>query len=134
MTEARKSSTLVNLQVDLANFRSVDPELDFGNDLSIAALVTLMEETQQEIDTLNTTLNTVNAIRRSVLEKEKALKKLKERLQLGIAVKYGKDSKEYRIVNPPTAKRRKTNSTESSNNETENTADSSILFPAPSLN
>ncbi|MGG6265988.1 hypothetical protein ACQ4M3_18155 [Leptolyngbya sp. AN03gr2] len=113
MPEARKSATLVNLQVDLVNLKSIDPKLDLGDGVSIAALVKLMESTQAEINTLNTTLNTVSQMRRSIQEKERALNQLRERLQLGIAFKYGKDSREHRIVKPPAPKKRKTNSTES---------------------
>jgi hypothetical protein len=48
-----------------------------------------------------------------VRDKERALAKFKERLQMAIAVRYGKDSEQYRIIHPPARKKRKTTAPES---------------------
>jgi hypothetical protein len=125
MPEARKSAAIVKAQVDIANLKSVDPELDFGNDLSIAAVLQLLETTQAEIEALNTSLNAITQARKSIRAKERMIKKLIERLQNGIALIYGKDSDQYNIVNP-TIKRRKPAASDPA------TADAgSISSPAP---
>ncbi len=107
MPNSRKSAVIAKVQVDIANLKSVEPEFDLGNDVSIAALLQMIEETNQEIELLNTTLNTVTHLRRSIQKRERALLKLRDRLQSGIAVKYGKDSVQYSTVYQPTPKRRK---------------------------
>lgn len=106
MKKSRKSAAIANAQVDLANLKSIDSELDFGNNLSIAAVAQLLEDTQAEIETLNQTLNAITQARKSIRLKERALKKLIDRLHHGIALRYGKDSDEYRLIRP-TVKRRK---------------------------
>jgi predicted nucleotide-binding protein (sugar kinase/HSP70/actin superfamily) len=110
---ARKSAAIAKAQVDIANLKSVDPTLDFGNDLSIAAVLQLLETTQAEIEALNTSLNAITQARKAIRAKERALKKLIERLQHGIALKYGKDSDQYQMINP-TIKRRKSATSETS--------------------
>jgi hypothetical protein len=84
-----------------------------GDELTIETFVTMMEATQAEIEALNTALNQVTQPRRSVRDKERALAKFKERLQMAIAVRYGKDSEQYRIIHPPARKKRKTTAPES---------------------
>jgi hypothetical protein len=114
MPKSRQSATLAQLQVDLANLKALDPNLDFGDGLSIAALVQMMEETEQEIEVLNQILVSISEAKRSIRAKERALTQLKDRLHLGIAFKYGKKSREYRMVKPPSTKRRKKKETPSS--------------------
>jgi malate synthase len=118
MPNSRKSATIAKVQIDIANLKSVEPNLDMGNDVSIAALLQMIEETNQEIELLNTTLNTVTQLRRSIQKRERALLKLRDRLQAGIAVKYGKDSAEYKTVYQPTPKRRKNTDSDAGSDST----------------
>ncbi len=131
MTELRKSATVVKAQADLANLKFIDPELDFGDDLSIAAVVQLLEATQADIEMLNANLKAITQARRAIRAKERTLKKLIERLQHGITLKYGKDSEQHSIIYPTVTKRRKPSSTDSSTADAGSSSSSSVENTTP---
>lgn len=99
MTEQRKSSTVQRAQLDLANLKSVVPNLDLGDGVSLKALEQLIEETQAAIEELNIATVTISKNRILIQAKEKAIVDMSQRLRMGVGSKFGKKSQEYKIVN-----------------------------------
>lgn len=99
MTEQRKSAIIARAQLDLANLQAIDPDLDLGDDLSIAALEELIQETQDAIAQLNIATATITTSRKLIREKEAAIADLSQRLRLGVGARYGKSSTEYKLAN-----------------------------------
>lgn len=54
--------------------------------------------TRRRVDTYNTTLATLEAARVAMQEAEKQLQELTEKMLLGVAIEFGKDSPEYEIA------------------------------------
>lgn len=108
MARLRNSKTLERAQLRIASLKSIDPSLDLGNGLTIAALSTLIEETRTIVESYNTALATIDQTSSLVREKEKAIADISERMLFGIASRYGKNSEEFRMVNGPQRSRRRT--------------------------
>ena len=78
-----------------AALKSIDPNLDLGNGVSLANLELAMADTKSAIDEYNTELSKLDLMLNNILPKEAKLRDLYARTLTGIATKYGKDSNEY---------------------------------------
>jgi hypothetical protein len=79
----------------LASLHSIDPKLDLGNGLSNLVYESAIKELRAKLDDYNTTLSLVDEKQNQVEAAEKELLELSERMLIGIAAKYGKNSNEY---------------------------------------
>ena len=79
----------------LASLKSIAPKLDFGNDVSIENYEKLIDEVREAMEQYNTMLSAVDERMELFHAKEKELATLSERLLLGVAASYGKESNEY---------------------------------------
>lgn len=89
-----------NLAITLANQRlagmkSIDPELDLGNGLTILSYQTAVSETEALVSMYNSHKATLGEIRNQLAEKQKALNDLSERMLIGVGAKFGKNSNQY---------------------------------------
>jgi uncharacterized phage infection (PIP) family protein YhgE len=91
----RSSVILQKAEKRQAGLQSIDPTLDLGNDLTLEAYSTLIETLRSQIATYNSTLSTLDDQSRQIKETERQLRNLSEQMLLGVAAKYGKDSREY---------------------------------------
>lgn len=123
MTEQRKSSTIQRAQLDVANIKSVAPNFDLGDGISLAALETLIDETEAEIEALNIAIVTIATKRRIIQEKEKEIVDLSQRLRLGVGSKCGKNSPQYKIVNQAAKRSSNSKSSNNDNNKNNNNGD-----------
>ncbi|BAU14705.1 hypothetical protein LEP3755_52560 [Leptolyngbya sp. NIES-3755] len=94
----RSSTHLEKAQNRLSAIKSINSSLDLGKGLSVQAYASLVEKTRNRIEIYNSTLSMLNADRVAMEEAEKELKELNERMLLGIALEFGKDSPEYEIA------------------------------------
>lgn len=94
----RSSIHLEKAQNRLSAIKSISSSLDLGKGLSVQTYASLVEKTRSRIETYNSTLSMLNADRVAMEEAEKELKELNERMLLGIALEFGKDSPEYEIA------------------------------------
>lgn len=78
-----------------ASLEAIDPALDLGNGLSLAALRTDIQAAQAVLDSYNNRLAELDGIVNTLKDKEKGLELLISRLLAGIAAVYGRDSTEY---------------------------------------
>jgi hypothetical protein len=96
MSRIKKTSKIVEeANVRVAGIKSIDQNLDLGNDLSVKNYEKEIEATAQALEDYNTILSMADEKLNIYKQKEKSLKTLHERMLLAVAVKYGKDSNEY---------------------------------------
>lgn len=81
-----------------ANLKAIDPDLDLGNGLTIAAYESEIAATQAQLDAYNAKLAQADAEGNAFRDMEKNLRALNARMLAAVGVKYGKDSSEYEMA------------------------------------
>ena len=97
MTYKKRSSPglLARLRERMTGFKSIDPAIDLGNDISAKVFTQKVNNLQQMLDAYNTLLADADALKNRLVTTEKDLSEYSERVLLAVAAKYGKDSDEY---------------------------------------
>lgn len=96
MPRLRKPSNSTEKAVQRASgIASISATEDLGSGLTLAAFQALINETQKAINDYNTALSALDPLQNLVDQKERELAELSERMLIGVAAKYGKDSNEY---------------------------------------
>jgi hypothetical protein len=103
----RNSAHLEKAKERLTAIKGINSNLDMGKGLSVQAFSDMIEKTSKYQDIYNTTLSMLNADRVAMEEAEKELKELTEKMLLGIAIEYGKDSPEYEVAGGTRTSKRK---------------------------
>ena len=99
MAYRRKSSqVIVDAQERSGNLRAIDPNLDLGNNLTVAAYDTKISEAQTALDTYNGLLAQADGAGNNFKAIEKDLRDLSSQILAGVKVKYGRDSNEYEMA------------------------------------
>jgi hypothetical protein len=91
----RSSHVLLNAERREASLRSISDKLDLGNNLRLSTYNESIAALRQKLSVYNTTIASLDGIARDIKGMEKDLRELSEKMLLGVAVKYGKDSSEY---------------------------------------
>jgi hypothetical protein len=94
----RTSRVLENAELKSAGLKAIDLNLDFGDACSLTKLTQLIEELRAKIDAHNTAVSAVDSCKTQIEQLEKSLGNLCEKLLIGVAFKYGKDSQEYEMA------------------------------------
>jgi hypothetical protein len=92
------SRTLLKSEVRLASLKAISPELDLGANLTLADYSALINELRQTIGIYNTTLSTIENLQTRIKTLESTLGDLSEKMLVGVAHVYGKDSEEYEMA------------------------------------
>ena len=79
----------------IASVKSIDPDFDLGNGLIAKDYQQAITDVKTSMDDYNTTLSTVDDKLNILKEKEKSLDNWNERILVGVAAKFGKDSSQY---------------------------------------
>ena len=96
MARTKKNSKVIeSAKVRLASVKSIDPNLDLGNGITVAKYETKTDETDSSLETYNTTLSLLDEQKNTFEVNEKDLNDYNERFLLGVGSKFGKDSMEY---------------------------------------
>jgi hypothetical protein len=96
MAKVRINSQVITMtQLGIDKLRTIDPELDLGNNLTLESLVITLEQTQAAIAHYNTTSAEFEKSSRIMQEQEKQLAALLKRTILGVGAKFGAKSDEY---------------------------------------
>ncbi len=99
MARLKRSSVSVDkAERRIAGLKSINPALDLGRGLTVEAFTELIETTRRRVAAYNTTLSLLDADRALMLEAEKTLMAFSEKMLLGVAFGYGKDSSEYEMA------------------------------------
>ncbi|PZO09939.1 MAG: hypothetical protein DCF25_21225 [Leptolyngbya foveolarum] len=94
----RSSRVLERAQRRLDGVQSIDQKLDAGGGFTALGYQKMIAQLRADISAYNTALSTVDALTNKVAETELQLAEYSERMLLGVAAKYGKDSHEYEMA------------------------------------
>ena len=89
------SETYVNAFRRMAAVKSIDQNFDLGNGLTFAGYQHAIDVVKTALDAYNTTLSTVDDLLNNLKTREAELKDWNERVLVGVAAKYGKNSSQY---------------------------------------
>jgi hypothetical protein len=92
------SPHLEKAQQRLTALTAIDPALDLGNGLTVAAYRAEVTAAQAKQDAYNALLSQVDQAYNDFQTVEKSIRDLSERMLSGVAAKYGKDSNEYEMA------------------------------------
>lgn len=82
----------------LNGIKTIDPDLDLGNDLTTALYKSKIDAIKASLDKYNSLLAQADEQANIFDNLEKELRDLNERFLLAVAVRYGKDSNEYEMA------------------------------------
>ncbi|MDZ8261093.1 hypothetical protein [Nostoc sp. ChiQUE01b] len=94
----RTSRILEKAQLRSAGLKSIVPNIKFDEDYSLEKLIESIDQLRNKIDVYNTALSVVDSSKTEIEEMEKNLSQLSEKMLMVVAIKYGKDSREYEMA------------------------------------
>ncbi|MEH2372783.1 hypothetical protein [Nostoc sp.] len=94
----RTSRVLEKAQLRSAGLKSIVPNIKFDKDYNLEKLIESTDWLRSKIDVYNTALSVVDASKTEIQEMEKNLSQLSEKMLMVVAIKYGKDSREYEMA------------------------------------
>ncbi|MBD2210408.1 hypothetical protein H6G27_11030 [Nostoc linckia FACHB-104] len=96
--ERQKSRILEKAQLRTYGLHAIDPNIDFGENRNLEGMRDLIEKLRNKMLAYNTALVTLNTYKSEIKDLEKTLGDLCERMLLGVAFRYGKDSHQYELA------------------------------------
>ncbi|XCN75172.1 MAG: hypothetical protein Q3M24_10715 [Candidatus Electrothrix aestuarii] len=94
----RASQVIADARQRATNLKSIDPKLDLGGGLTVAAFEDEIDEVQTTLEQYNTLLAQADAVLNKLNDQEKKLGTKSGRMLAGVGVRYGKDSSEYEMA------------------------------------
>ncbi|MEH2327129.1 MAG: hypothetical protein V7K32_26930 [Nostoc sp.] len=94
----RTYRVLEKAELRVAGIKAIDPNMDFGDARNLQNMTQLIEQYRSKIDAYNTALAVIDSSRTEMDELDKTLNDLAEKMLIGVAFKYGKDSREYEMA------------------------------------
>lgn len=94
----RTSRILEKAELRSAGLKAIAPTLDFGDARNLNNMTQLIEQLRTKIDAYNTALSVIDSSQAEIEELEKTLGDLSEKMLIGVAFEYGKDSREYQMA------------------------------------
>ncbi|MEH2360055.1 hypothetical protein [Nostoc sp.] len=91
----RNSTALTKAERRIEGLQTINPELDFGNGLSIVTYNTIVYELREKLAAYNQARTMVDKTQNTLLDAERALNSYSEHMLLSVASRYGKNSDEY---------------------------------------
>lgn len=99
MPRLKKASDVIDKAASrLSQLRSISPNLDLGKGMTVQAFSDVIATARDRVSAYNTTLSHLNADRAAMQEAEKAVSEMSEKMLIGVAFEYGKDSSEYSMA------------------------------------
>lgn len=92
------SRSLEQARLRYAGVKTIDPQLDFGDDRSLSVMAELMAQLEDKLTDYNSALTHVDTLRAEIKEMEQTLGTLSSEMLLAVAFRYGKDSVEYQMA------------------------------------
>ncbi|BAZ00045.1 hypothetical protein NIES37_40280 [Tolypothrix tenuis PCC 7101] len=94
----RTSRVLEKAQLRFSGLKSIVPDINFDEEHNLEKLMATIEYLRTKIDVYNTALSVVDSSRGEIEELEKHLNQLCEKMLMIVAIKHGKDSREYEMA------------------------------------
>lgn len=99
MTRQKSTSRILKkAELRTSGLKAIDPNMDFGDTRNLQNMTQLIEQLRTKIDAYNTALAVIDSSKTEITELEKNLGELSEKMLIGVAFKYGKDSREYEMA------------------------------------
>lgn len=99
MYRKRKTSrTLRKASSRYDGIQSIDPKLDVGSGYTTPGYLKVINQLREDISAYNTALSKIDDLHNKIFDTEQTLADYSERMLLGVASKYGKDSSEYEMA------------------------------------
>ena len=96
MARAKRNSPIIDdAKTRAALLATIDPAMDFGNNVSLAALNAKVKSTGDQLDAYNALLSELDDALNQLEKAEGTVSDLSSRLLSGVKTKYGADSSEY---------------------------------------
>ncbi|MHC0062116.1 hypothetical protein HUN01_04430 [Nostoc edaphicum CCNP1411] len=96
--QKRTYRVLEKAELRIAGLKAIDPSMDFGDARNLQNLTQIIQQYRSKIDAYNTTLAVIDSYTNEMKELETTLSDLTGKMLLGVAFKYGKDSREYEMA------------------------------------
>lgn len=121
MARRKRTSPVLEKAVRrMAGISSIDPYLDLGNGLSLSSFSSLIETMRTRENAYNAALSNLDRLYQEMLETERELGDVAERMLMGIGTRYGKGSVEYGMAGgTPKNQHRKTQRSNSTTSSTQ---------------
>ncbi|MGV0105090.1 ATPase involved in DNA repair [Nostoc sp. DSM 114160] len=103
----RSSAAVDKAQLRLALLKSVDENLDLGYGLNIESYNHLINTTRATLEAHNTLVSNLEESRKTIIQMDKALSEMSERMLSGVATIYGRNSIQYSKAGGSNGKRNK---------------------------
>ncbi len=94
----RNSAVLERAERRNESLRSINPELDFGGGLTVAAYTGIIDDLRSKLAAYNTALSAIDKLADDVKMAEQAAQEMSEKMLLGVGSRFGKDSQEYEMA------------------------------------
>ena len=91
----RISNIVTRARTRAAALASIDPNLDLGNGMTLAAFNKSVDGVDAKLKTYNTKLSELDGLKNELEAGEKDLDQLASRMLGGVVVKFGRDSDQY---------------------------------------
>ena len=94
----RTSRVLEKAELRSAGLKAIDAQMNFGDRWTLSNMTTLMQQLRVKLDAYNMALAVIDSSQSEIEELEKSLGTVAERMLIGVALKYGNDSREYEMA------------------------------------
>jgi chromosome condensin MukBEF ATPase and DNA-binding subunit MukB len=98
MKNQRMSIALSNADTRLLGLRAINPNLDFGNQRSVAQLSLRAEDLRTKLAQYNEAIAVLETHKNELRELEKQVNALSSQMLKGVGFEYGQDSHEYELA------------------------------------
>ncbi|BBD69456.1 hypothetical protein NIES4072_32110 [Nostoc commune NIES-4072] len=96
--QKRTYRVLEKAELRMSGLKAIDPSMDFGDARNLQNIIQIIQQYRNKIEAYNTTLAVIDSYKNEMKELETTLSDLIEKMLLGVAFKYGKDSHEYQMA------------------------------------
>ncbi|MCC5629412.1 hypothetical protein [Nostoc sphaeroides] len=96
--QKRTYRVLEKAELRMSGLKAIDPSMDFGDARNLQNITQIIQQYRSKIEAYNTTLAVIDSYKNEMKELETTLSDLTEKMLLGVAFKYGKDSHEYQMA------------------------------------
>ncbi|MBW4694966.1 MAG: hypothetical protein KME27_24720 [Lyngbya sp. HA4199-MV5] len=103
----RNSAVLERADRRNESLRSINPELDFGGGLTVAAYTTTIDDLRSKLAAYNTALSAIDKLADDVKSAERVATEMSEKMLLGVGSRFGKASQEYEMAGGSRRKNRR---------------------------
>ncbi|MBW4606597.1 MAG: hypothetical protein KME22_05055 [Hassallia sp. WJT32-NPBG1] len=96
--QKRTSRVLEKAQLRFSGLKSIVPDIKFDEDYNLEKMIVSIEQLRTKIEGYNTALSMVDSSITEIEEMEQNLRQFCEKMLMIVAIKYGKDSREYEMA------------------------------------